>query len=433
MSFQPFEFSVVEIYASTVSVPNAGAIDFHVAVRFVADVVLEVFRWDQFAYADSQEGTTAELLYGFDYRTRMAVRPGEAPVFFEFVADVQPGSTPANAPTAGCGWPVTTTWFIPRELKSGVYIVRASALDTVSYALFVVRPLLADIRNKVVCQLSTNTYQAYNPWGGACFYALQGQGENAARCDAVSTVSFERPCQLWDFILYDQPIVSWLDANYGDVDYMANVDLHLHPVAYQLFISCGHDEYWSSEMRDYLDSYLINLDFPGNALILSGNTCYRPIEYQGSSMTKLAENWGPQRPEFLTTGLSWSAANWSGPLSPRGYVVKDAGSWIYKDTGLAAGQTFGELHGIIGYETDAVLSPDYQPHIVAEAYLTEWKDNAPNYLANIVVIPKGAGYLVNVGTTAWGQGLRGLAPSPVVEQITRNCVERMGGLGSLEG
>ena len=40
---------------------------------------------------------------------------------------------------------------------------------------------------------------------------------------------------------------------------------------HRLFLSAGHDEYWSWGMRETLDAFT---DAGGNAAIFSGNTCF---------------------------------------------------------------------------------------------------------------------------------------------------------------
>ena len=53
-----------------------------------------------------------------------------------------------------------------------------------------------------------------------------------------------------------------------------NSDLEFHPEvleSYRLVLSVGHDEYWSSPMRDHLESFIAN---GGNVAFFSGNTCW---------------------------------------------------------------------------------------------------------------------------------------------------------------
>ena len=53
---------------------------------------------------------------------------------------------------------------------------------------FVVRPAQPGRDSRILLQLSTNTYNAYNNWGGFSLYAFHGQGGNQGH-----RVSFQRP------------------------------------------------------------------------------------------------------------------------------------------------------------------------------------------------------------------------------------------------
>ncbi|GEM_PF-2275551 len=45
----------------------------------------------------------------------------------------------------------------------------------------------------------------------------------------------------------------------------------------------GHDEYWSQEMLDHLESYIYN---GGNVAVFSGNTCYRQVRFESISIKR---------------------------------------------------------------------------------------------------------------------------------------------------
>ena len=73
-----------------------------------------------------------------------------------------------DSPELGCGWDVTTIIPTDRLWRSGLYIVRLSGADQPS-AWFVVRsPLPSADRTLLV--LSTNTWNAYNDFGGRNLY-----------------------------------------------------------------------------------------------------------------------------------------------------------------------------------------------------------------------------------------------------------------------
>jgi len=82
---------------------------------------------------------------------------------------------PDNVSTHGCGWPVAVSIRVPDEWPSGYYSVtlKATAADgkpVQQEAFFVVRSAHPGKRARILLQLTTNTYNAYNNWGGPCLY-----------------------------------------------------------------------------------------------------------------------------------------------------------------------------------------------------------------------------------------------------------------------
>ena len=105
------------------------------------------------------------------------------------------GALHPTAPEAfgrGCGWPDGFAFRIPRDWRSGYYAVTLRAEDRKGEPLewdhfFVVRAP-ARKRAKILMVLSTNTYAAYNTWGGKCLYASD---DRSVAC----RLSFQRPWQ----------------------------------------------------------------------------------------------------------------------------------------------------------------------------------------------------------------------------------------------
>lgn len=428
----------VEVYASTTSVRAGEAISFHISVADASraePVHLAVYRSNQFDYGpENPFGRIAADIYASDYRSMLSVGAGEQPVH-EVNLAAQAYPVPADAGRSGCGWPAADAWQVPDDLPPGVHLAEVTYGGDRSYALFVVRPLTAAAATTILCQLSSATHQAYNPWSGSCFYG-------PPICDTqVSQVSFARPCPLWDFLLYEQPIVSWLEQHYP-VEFCTSIDVHadanlLNP--YQLLISCGHDEYWSAAMRDRVDAFATA---GGNVLILSGNTAFRPVEFDAelTTMTLSAGTWNDLgRPESATTGVRFSAGRWSQPLPPVGFTVRRPRHWVFAGTGLQAGDQFGHDEGVIGYETDAAPYDDATGFplatgadgtslgyaVLATADLTEapqqWVDQ-PGH-ATLGYLRHGAGIVMAAATTGWGQGL--LDDAGHVPAVTANMVDRL--------
>src|SRR5882757_4124061 len=81
----------------------------------------------------------------------------------------QPMTTPVDADANGCGWPAAIELAIPEDWSSGFYDVSLAAPGALSdraiaHACFVVRA--AEPTSSRLLVLATNTYNAYNAWGG---------------------------------------------------------------------------------------------------------------------------------------------------------------------------------------------------------------------------------------------------------------------------
>src|SRR5262249_56903455 len=75
----------------------------------------------------------------------------------------------------------------------------------------------------ILLQLCTNTYNAYNNWGGGSLYAYHGRANLQGH-----RVSFDRPLE-GQFRQWELPFVSWAERNGYVLDYCANSDLAFHP------------------------------------------------------------------------------------------------------------------------------------------------------------------------------------------------------------
>jgi hypothetical protein len=186
---------------------------------------------------------------------------------------------PENASSHGCGWPALVEVPVDDAWRSGYYEVILRAADrggkytgrgrrtAESSCYFIVRPATPGATSPILLQLSTNTYNAYNNWGGTSLYAYNGRaGAQGHR------VSFLRPPSS-QFGRWEQPFVAWAESQGIALEFAANLDLEARPAdlaAYRLVLSVGHDEYWSSPMRDHLEAFI---GHGGNVAFFSGNTC----------------------------------------------------------------------------------------------------------------------------------------------------------------
>lgn len=385
-------------------------------------------------------------------------------------------SIPDRASSDGCQWPTAFSLQVPADWKSGYYEVTLSAQAgeqrAQSILFFIVRSSQPGAHSKILLQLSTNTYNAYTVWGGHSLYGFHDR-------DGIQghRVSFDRPLTS-QFGNWEWPFVKWAESNGYDFDYAANGDLEFHPELlphYKLVLSVGHDEYWSSPMRDHLEQYIAD---GGNVAFFSGNTCCWQVrsEDQGRALTcwKQSYNSDPiyrvgdqrllstawshhlvERPENELTGVGflWGGYHRShGQFmdGPGAYSVHRPEHWIFAGTELQRDSRFGGEDTIVGYECDGcemewrdglpfpthsdgtpesfvILASCPAKWAPGDCY---WYDRFPKDRVGAAVLGTytQGGTVVTVGSTDWSHGLAGNDASVV--RITRNVLERLGGPSS---
>ncbi|WP_197446257.1 DUF4082 domain-containing protein [Tautonia plasticadhaerens] len=209
------------------------------------------------------------------------------------VATAQPSATlpqaqPGPLQNAATGlidygnWAVSASWAVPPDAVSGIYfakLVREDGVAGSSHVVFVVRD--DDGQSDILFQTSDTTWQAYNSYGGNSLYV----GSPAGR---AYKVSYNRPFNTranapedWVFNA-EYPMVRWLEANGYDVSYFTGVDSDRRGaeiLEHRLFLSVGHDEYWSGGQRANVEAARgagVNLAF------LSGNEVFWKTRWENS-------------------------------------------------------------------------------------------------------------------------------------------------------
>lgn len=148
-------------------------------------------------------------------------------------------------------WKVSATWTHPEDRPSGVYVARLVRTDGTassgSHIVFVVRD--DERRSEVLFQTSDTTWQAYNPYPTST---------NTSLYNGAVRVGYDRPITTRDFTAgnsffgAEYHMVRWLERNGYDVSYTTGVDTARQGseiIEHRVFLSVGHDEYWSSEQR----------------------------------------------------------------------------------------------------------------------------------------------------------------------------------------
>lgn len=328
-------------------------------------------------------------------------------------------SIPDDAAGFGARWPATTAFTADPSWRSGWYEVqltttRPDGSTAVRTAGFVLRAPIGKPSARILFELSLNTWNAYNDWGRSNLYTggthvsfqrpfargfldrpdagahrlanssdepdLNGDiWTEYYRANAISSWS---GCAGWP--TWEGPFAAWAERNGYDLDYAANSDLEQRPEildAYPMMLSVGHDEYWSSPMRDTVEAFIAR---GGNVAFLSGNTSFWQVRLEASaedgrdamvSYKDTARRQDPLRhsnPELLTgmwsdpiigrpesymTGVSFSRGGYARqagctPRGQKGYTVWRPEHWLFGGTDLRYGDLLGATHCVVGYECD---------------------------------------------------------------------------------
>lgn len=367
--------------------------------------------------------------------------------------------TPAPDPVTGmveCRWTNPYTLAVPADWVSGLYVARLHGSSSGKESLigFVVRNdgRIADL----MFQSSVTTAAAYNAWGGKSLYDYNSTDEIPA-----VKVSFNRP---YDDSMGAGEILSWelnmaafLEKEGYDVVYSTDVDTHESPselLLHKGFLSVGHDEYWSWEMRENVTTARdqgVSLGF------FTANSIYWQIRFEPSPVTGASDrtivgykdNWeldpdaGRSSTYHLVTNL-WRddkvtlAANPENALMGVMYnnfepvdgdiVVADASSWVFANTGLKNGSA---LKGLLGYEVDAIFDNEQSPAGLVDLAHSPYTFEGATRFADMTVYTANSGATVfSTGSIQWSFGLSNVSPwgpspsrvSASAQQITRNVL-----------
>jgi len=150
-----------------------------------------------------------------------------------------------------------------------------------SHIVFVVRDDAS--KADVVMETADPTWTSYNAWGLGNTYGVPGGV--SGRTFRANKVSFNRPQGHRDVNNYlnsEYALVRWLERNGYDVTYISGVDTDRRGDLlknHKLFISVGHDEYWSAGQRKNVEAAR---DGGVNLAFLSGNEVFWHIRYEPS-------------------------------------------------------------------------------------------------------------------------------------------------------
>ncbi len=194
-----------------------------------------------------------------------------------------------------CGnWAESAHWDVPASAVSGVYLanlIRDDATAGSSSIVFVVRDDTST--SDLLMQTSDATWQAYNVYpssnGGKSLYPAVNGGPPGF--NHATKVSYNRPFDIRhsdgspgdDVFAAEYAMLRWLERNGYDVTYTSSVDTARNGNLIQqhgVFLSVGHDEYWSGEARTNVTAAR---DAGVHLAFFSGNEVYWKTRFEPSS------------------------------------------------------------------------------------------------------------------------------------------------------
>ena len=228
------------------------------------------------------------------------------------------------SPAEGCEqWSESFRFSVPEDWSSGIFAMKCRTADGDQHSIpFVVNP--PGGKSADLCLVvNTNTWAAYNDWGGYDRYSLAGYGpaELSVRRPnfwLLETNSVKNPYYARHLLRAELWVLNWLRQNKYGVDLWTDLDFHdgidrLNE--YAAVIVSTHPEYWSTRMMGYLKSYL---NSGGCFVNLGGNGLYDAVDvaqdfsritvygHQQEGRTNLFRRIGEPESAVLGVAFPWS-------------------------------------------------------------------------------------------------------------------------------
>lgn len=401
----------------------------------------------------------------------LAVTPTDQPDPLN-IPDLAGGSTCYEA----ANWTTNASWSIPADTTSGVYlgICHNTTTGQKSYLRFVVtdHARVSDI----VVTTADATWQAYNFYGpgagdGGCVYGPTRAFDigNRAYGWSYRRPIVHREARVNDLYNSEVALIRFLEKNGYDVKYVSHVDLDAGNglANSKIFISSGHDEYWSEPSRDLVQAHVASGKY---AIFSSGNEVFWRVARHPTNPdwfycrkdtmpgpgghvagTLIDTEWGGtwrdtrwagRKPENLLTGTTFRMNG----INDRTYSVNASiygSSPFWRNTSVASGANLS-VSGVIGFEADEYDPPAGAAAVRLSATLIDISgsradDDGQDYGGTgnmdhglVLFQYPGKGIALGMGTCQWSWGLddfhdRGSAvANPAMKQATINILSDMG-------
>jgi len=307
----------------------------------------------------------------------------------------------------GLVWTQTFS-FNSKNIKSGYYILEL--IDQKTADIFQI-PLIIkpNTKRKVAVVGSTNTWMAYNEFGGRSNYRdyvtpkIVKAYLDLTRAD--KPLPYARPMVSNQDIIEGEPgtvfgshllrseweMAAFLDEKKIDYGVFSDKDMEDDPILLDsdVIIFNTHSEYWSNKMIHRYKQYL---NAGGKVIFASGNNVFRKVRLDGKAMSVISQN----IKETHIADLVGTTLVGDGNAAP--YKVMDKTHWIFDGLSVKNGQEFGIKNlnqvdgmsgqGASGWEVDSLskysdgfkcLAKGLNPKNGADMVI---KENLPGWVFN---------------------------------------------------
>jgi len=323
-----------------------------------------------------------------------------------------------------CSWKPSLSLTVSAAWVPGVYLLKlVGSGDEQSYVPLTVMDPAS--RATYLVQNSVLTWQAWNTYGGYDLYGGGPPGQTPTYDARARVVSFDRPYATGDgasdFLGEEYPLIRFMEEHGLDVTYGTDITTGENPaslLAHRVFLSLGHDEQWSLEMRNAATTALdhgVNLVFFGASPVLrkvrlqpsplgpdremvnyrdpTADPVYTsdPSQVSQNQWIQPPANWSPS----ALVGNSYLGYGVSGPL-----VVSEASSWLYAGTGL---KDSDQLPGVIEADFNGYVPGPSDPagvEILAHSPATP-AVGTKGYADTVYYTLPGGGGVFSTGTNGW--------------------------------
>lgn len=325
-------------------------------------------------------------------------------IFLSSECKINKQKTPILSFAEGCDWKVSFKIDLDRlKLEPDLYIIRCKQNDDLFFIPFVL--LNMGEKKNIVVVVNTNTWNAYNEYGGGSFYWING-ARNVGFIDEISNsiynksengmdssdipresavVSFDRPFTRIDYdikcnlkvekfkskkneqanhLFYGETFLwFWLKKHNYDFDFLTDQDIENYDLLKDrkiIMLNC-HPEYWSHKM--YYNLLKLFHEFHTNLIYLGGNGIWRKV-YFNQEKNRIEKMGYPYHNKFLNNyknpfSIDKFAKN--NPIEVPPFVILgvfynsahkpftyedfnciDNNCWVFKDTNLNVEDIIGE-------------------------------------------------------------------------------------------